>query len=187
MPDSNITKKALASAMKELMTKKSFAKISVGDICELCDMNRKSFYYHFKDKYDLVNWIYYTECVGTIQAKPYKDGWRLMEDVCTYFYENKRFYQNALQVSGQNSFREYFQTILQAVLQGYMREAFLDDENAAFFTNFFTDAFLAAIERWLLEMPCRPPRDFVRLLKTSITEFAEKIVDSMEQEGDHQQ
>ena len=53
MADSNITKKALASALKELMETVPFSKISIGDICEKCDMNRKSFYYHFKDKYDL--------------------------------------------------------------------------------------------------------------------------------------
>ena len=53
MADSNITKRALASALKELMNEKPFARISVSDICTRCDMNRKSFYYHFKDKYDL--------------------------------------------------------------------------------------------------------------------------------------
>ena len=44
MPDSNITKKALAQSLKELMGKQSFAKISVADICEGCGMSRKSFY-----------------------------------------------------------------------------------------------------------------------------------------------
>lgn len=57
MADSNITKRALAAALKELMEQKPFSKINVADICEKCGMNRKSFYYHFKDKYDLVNWI----------------------------------------------------------------------------------------------------------------------------------
>ena len=60
MADSNITKRALASALKELMNEKPFARISVSDICTKCEMNRKSFYYHFKDKYNLVNWIYNT-------------------------------------------------------------------------------------------------------------------------------
>lgn len=61
MPDSSITKKALADALKQLMAEKPLQKISVGDICERCNMNRKSFYYHFRDKYDLVNWVFYTE------------------------------------------------------------------------------------------------------------------------------
>nr|WP_318682878.1 TetR family transcriptional regulator [uncultured Acetatifactor sp.] len=63
LADSNITKRALSSAFKELLESRPFSKISIGDICEKCEMNRKSFYYHFKDKYDLVNWIYYTEFV----------------------------------------------------------------------------------------------------------------------------
>ena len=63
MADSNLTKRAFARAMKALMSEKPFEKISVGDICERCDMNRKSFYYHFRDKYDLVNWIFDTEFV----------------------------------------------------------------------------------------------------------------------------
>ena len=54
MPDSNITKKALAMAMKELMEQIPFSKISVSDICEKCGMNRKSFYYHFRDISDVV-------------------------------------------------------------------------------------------------------------------------------------
>ena len=73
MPDSNITKRALAAALKELMETQPFARISVGDICQACDMSRKSFYYHFKDKYDLVNWIYYTECLTALREIDYQD------------------------------------------------------------------------------------------------------------------
>lgn len=40
MPDSNITKRALAAALKELMETQPFARISVGDICQACDMSR---------------------------------------------------------------------------------------------------------------------------------------------------
>ena len=65
MADSNITKKALATALKELMEEVPFDKLQVAQICEHCDMNRKSFYYHFKDKYDLLNWIVDTELLAT--------------------------------------------------------------------------------------------------------------------------
>ena len=49
MADSNLTKRAFASALKAIMSEKPFEKISVGDICERCDMNRKSFHNHFRD------------------------------------------------------------------------------------------------------------------------------------------
>lgn len=49
MADSNITKQALAVSLRELMAETSFDKINVAQICERCGMNRKSFYYHFRD------------------------------------------------------------------------------------------------------------------------------------------
>lgn len=58
-----ITKQALAASIKELMEREPLSKISVGDITSNCGVNRQTFYYHFKDKYELVNWIYYTETV----------------------------------------------------------------------------------------------------------------------------
>ena len=48
MADSNITKNALANALKSLLEEMPFQKISVSDICARCDMNRKSFYYHLE-------------------------------------------------------------------------------------------------------------------------------------------
>ena len=64
MADSNITKKIMAEALKELSETMPFAKISIGDICKHCNMSRKTFYYHFKDKEDLVNWIFDTEFIA---------------------------------------------------------------------------------------------------------------------------
>ena len=110
MPDSNITKKALAMAMKELMEQIPFSKISVSDICEKCGMNRKSFYYHFKDKYDLVNWIFDVEFFQAVHVRDYNLpnwSWRFLEDSCQYFYENQSFYRKALQIEGQNSFVDF--------------------------------------------------------------------------------
>ena len=49
MAEAGVTKKVLAYALKSLMASRPLSKITVGDICEACDMNRKSFYYHFRD------------------------------------------------------------------------------------------------------------------------------------------
>ena len=92
--------------MKQLMAAEPFSKISVGDICQVCQMNRKSFYYHFRDKYDLVNWIFQTEFLTAVQRRPYESTWALIGDLCEYFYENRAFYHNALSVEGQNSFQD---------------------------------------------------------------------------------
>ena len=53
---SNITKKALASSLKKILSKKEFNKITINDITEDCGVNRQTFYYHFKDIYDLMEY-----------------------------------------------------------------------------------------------------------------------------------
>lgn len=48
----------IADAMRRLMEKKPLDKIRVTDICREAEIGRPAFYYHFKDKYDLVTWIF---------------------------------------------------------------------------------------------------------------------------------
>ena len=53
---SQVTKRALEQSLKNLLLKKPLTKITVGDIADDCGINRMTFYYHFKDIYDLVEW-----------------------------------------------------------------------------------------------------------------------------------
>ena len=53
---SQVTKRALEQSLKNLLLKKPLTKITVNDIAEDCGINRMTFYYHFKDIYDLVEW-----------------------------------------------------------------------------------------------------------------------------------
>lgn len=169
MADSNITKRALSMALKALMEEQPFSKINVGDICEKCDMNRKSFYYHFKDKYDLLNWIFDTEIISFMQTLSETDqfGQRIevVQDVCVYFYENRNFYRKALRIEGQNSFKEHFREYIMPVLK--IRLAYLlKTEVDEFELDFFTDAAVCTIERWLMDKNCMPPDEFIsRLMK----------------------
>ncbi len=160
MADSNVTKRALADGLKELMERNSFAKISVGDICETCGMNRKSFYYHFRDKYDLVNWIFYTEFVHTLNYRPEDNGWNHLADVCRYFYDNKRFYCKALKIEGQNSFRDYFHDILESILLEYLKLYFGNEKDSEFAAEFFSDAVICAVIRWLTSKEPEPAEVF---------------------------
>lgn len=180
LPDSNITKRALAGSMKALMQRTPFAKISVGDICEDCGMNRKSFYYHFRDKYDLVNWIYYTEFVEVMQPKSYGDSWEFIQDMCVYFHQNRVFYVNALKVTGQDSFREYFGQVFRPILLESLEEEFTESEYRDFYADFFADALLLSIERWL-EADSIPPEQYVHLLRIGIEGAAKRVLQRLEE------
>ena len=147
MADSNSTKSALADAMKKLMVRKSFAKISISALCEECGLNRKSFYYHFKDKYDLVNWIFYVDFLTNMGGKNFENEWDVLVAVCNIFYQNKAFYQSALRIEGQNSFKDYFYEMLEPVMAFFVQDLF-QVQNQKLFVTFFCDAFLTAVLRW---------------------------------------
>lgn len=153
MADSNITKKALAESMKKLMSEKQFSKITVSDICELCDMNRKSFYYHFKDKYDLVNWIFDVEFISVARKKSFNDSMDVFRALFLYFEENKEFYKKALSVDDYNSFREHFRKLLPNVFSARIDEMLITEDieprKKAFCIHVLSDGFIAATERWL--------------------------------------
>lgn len=170
MADSNITKRALAQALKQLMSQQPLEKISVGEICALCEMNRKSFYYHFKDKYDLVEWIFESEFIAQIKDIDPTDQWTFLRTLCDYFYQERTFYIRALEVRGQNAFRDYFREFFYHSVEPFLaleKEPGHQDEVAAFYSHFISDAVLLAIIRWLTEGARLSPEDFVRLMRES--------------------
>lgn len=170
MADSNITKRALATALKELMNELPFEKINVAHICQRCDMNRKSFYYHFKDKYDLVNWIFDTEFlpIALADGGKYSDREDFIMSVCGYFYENRGFYRKALQIKGQNSFSDHFREFCVPLLRDRFVYLCGEDISDDFLLTFYTDAVMCAIERWLLDKECMPPEELVHKLKHTV-------------------
>lgn len=54
---SQITKRALEASLKNVLRTKPLNKITINDLAEDCGINRMTFYYHFKDIYDLVEWV----------------------------------------------------------------------------------------------------------------------------------
>ncbi len=156
MAESNSTKLALASSLKKLTGKTPLDKISVTDICRECGVNRKSFYYHFQDKYDLVNWIFDSEFDSIAGQRDGSDGLRALLRLLEYLYENRSFYRRALNVRGQNSFADHFRDRLTASVRSGLRLGSLS-ETMEFRINFFADAFICAIERWLMGRETMPP------------------------------
>lgn len=168
MPDSSLTKRALAQAIKELMNEKPLVKISIADIVDRCQMNRQSFYYHFRDKYDLVNWIFYTELITELQNSPNKDEYEELKNICRYLYDNRAFYINALKFTGQNSFYEYFGEVIYQLLKAAFNESFGNSDQSDFNAMFYADALRACIFRWLTSGAKMPPDEFVGKIRSAL-------------------
>ena len=177
MADSNITKLALSNALKELLEEQAFEKISVADICDRCGMNRKSFYYHFRDKYDLVNWIFDTEFVELNQVHAlysrdgsysFDDRWKNIEIMCNYFYDNRTFYRRVLKVDGQNSFASHFREFIRPLFRLRVEDLLGMDDVPELVYDFVVDGVICAIERWLLDKNGISDVEFMYSLKKMI-------------------
>lgn len=97
MAASDSTKNAIVSGIKELVSKKTLDKVSVIEIANTCGINRNTFYYHFEDKYDVINWIFYNELEPVISPYISEDNWsECVIALCKRFENEKSFYTNAL-------------------------------------------------------------------------------------------
>ena len=131
-------------------------------------MNRKSFYYHFRDKYELVNWIFDTEFIEAVKDSRCVTVESAFDVLLCYFYDNRNFYRKALQINGQNSFSEHFRELCQPVFTAALENTYEDKKVTKFHVNFLADALMCAILRWLSTPQCLPADEFASLLKQSL-------------------
>lgn len=61
------TEEKLGRALKDLMSKEPLDQISVKRLTAICGINRQTFYYHFRDIYDLLTWIFLNETIQEIK------------------------------------------------------------------------------------------------------------------------
>lgn len=159
------TKQALAKSLKQCMETKPFEKISVTNITEGCYLNRKSFYYHFQDKYDLLTWIFDSESQKYLSNKVYKNEWDSMVDLFTYLDNNRKFYRKALRVEGQNSLQEHFHKMLFSAVHEYLIQTTGKNDLNEFYIQFFVDAFFCAMMRWLEQEATVGPQEFIHKIE----------------------
>lgn len=130
------TKKSIAEALKTLLMQYTIDKISTRDICNVCGISRQTFYYHFKDKYALLAWIYINDCANAYKDKveEEKNIFSLQRIECTLgvVLKNKAFYKKALDDKSQNSLQSYIHShcvnVIEAYYKNYLNVSALDKE-----------------------------------------------------------
>jgi probable dihydroxyacetone kinase regulator len=154
MSNANITKGAIALAMKQLMEQVPFNLITTADIMDKCGISRKTFYYHFRDKYEVVNWIFSTEIVdGILESTTYENWMNGSFKLCRYILENKTFYKNAVGASGQNCFIQFLHTLTEMQVKKLCRDelekGILTEDDFTFLVEFYYHAFLGVFVKWV--------------------------------------
>lgn len=168
-------KVALGESLKKLMREKPFSAITVDAICRGAQTSHRNFYRHFKDKYDLLNWVYQTDFLQYITVDLTKPIWGYLSDICGHLHSDRKFYLNAFAVSGQNSFREFCMQRLTPRLMLDFGAAFDDEKLAQFCLRHITDAVFDHFQIWLSQEPCTPPDEYAKRMTAFVTALARNI------------
>lgn len=144
MKEQTITKQAIIYSFKKLMKEKQFDKISVSDITNTCHLNRQTFYYHFQDKYELMNWIYYNEIflplVNKLETNDYDEAFKTMFKT---MYNEKYLYMNALSMNTEYGFKQYLYSVLEELIKMNIENKKSQD------IKFYTYGLVGLIIEWV--------------------------------------
>ena len=125
--NSQNTKKMLADMLISLLQTKPISKITVSEIVNLCDINRKTFYYHFQDVYDLLEWHLNNE-VSRAASKFYSS--KDINDTISYSFDYMSQNPHLKNLIQDPLAREKITHILQKAIYSTVYQYIEDFENA---------------------------------------------------------
>lgn len=100
------TKGMFADELEAMMRSTPLSKVRVADLCARCGVERRVFYYHFKDKYDLVAWMFERDLLAASDGRsPYSEA--LYAASHQRLWERRDFYRRAFEEDSQNSINRY--------------------------------------------------------------------------------
>ena len=175
---SQITKRAMEAALKKLLLEKPLTKITVSDITEECGMNRMTFYYHFKDIYDLVEWACLEDATKALEGKKTAETWQ--QGFLQIFYavrENKPFIMNVYHCVSREQVEKYLQPLVDRLLLDVINEEVgemkVRDEDKQFIAQIYSYIFIGLMLDWIKDDMREDPQQIVdrlaRLIKGSVS------------------
>ncbi|MDK2936031.1 MAG: hypothetical protein PWP62_1039 [Eubacteriaceae bacterium] len=179
MSDTSITKKALADGFKELLKIKNFEKITIADITSKCRLNRQTFYYHFQDKYDLINWIVYQEGILMVKKDLTIDNWyQKVSELLKTMKKDKLFYQTTLKDIEGTEFSNYLFSVTRDIFIEMFDHIHLTDSSEHSITDnkkYFVAEFLSygvvgMITSWAKNGMKQDPEEITESIRDIISE-----------------
>ena len=176
---SQVTKRALEQSLKHLLLKKPLTKITVGEIAEDCGINRMTFYYHFKDIYDLVEWSCLEDATRALDEKKTYETWQqgLLQSF-EAVQQNKPFILNVYRCVHGEQVEKYLQPLVDQLLLDVLNEEVgemqVRDEDKQFIAQVYSHIFIGLMLDWIKDGMREEPRPIVdrlsRLIKGSMKE-----------------
>jgi len=149
-----MTKKFLADSLKNLMKTKPLNKITVQEIVDSCKLNRRTFYYHFKDIYDILEWIYKKEAIVELQKHANYNTWQEgVLNLFLYIQDNKEICLCAFHSLGREHLDSFLYSVtyqlIQHVVDTQSGDLHVDEKYKIFLANFYTVAFIGLVIQWM--------------------------------------
>lgn len=184
---STLTKDAIVESLKILMRKKPLTKITISDITENCGISRMTFYYHFQDIYDLMEWACIKDARKALDHKNTYDTWdegylHIFEVV----YENKIFIMNAFECVNREQVEKYLYELTYNLLINVVEEKSeglsVREEDKRFIAEFYKYGFVGLILDWISNGMKEKPEDIIEQLKKLIQGNFEKALEIYSEE-----
>lgn len=175
---SQVTKRALEQSLKNLLLKKPLTKITVGDITDDCGINRMTFYYHFKDIYDLVEWSCLEDAKRALDEKKTYDTWQQgLLQIFKAVQENKTFILNVYRCVHREQVEKYLQPLVDQLLLNVINEEAagitVRDEDKQFIAQVYSYMFIGLMLDWIKDDMREDPQQIVeklsKLIKGSVS------------------
>ena len=174
---SQITKRALEESLKNLLLQKPLNKITINDIAEDCGINRMTFYYHFRDIYDLVEWSCLEDADRALNDKKTYETWQ--EGLINIFYavlENKPFIMNVYCCVHREQVEKYLSPLVDDLVMGVINEEAVRirvrDEDKEFIAKVYSYVLIGVMLDWIKDDMREDPKEVVarlaRLIKGSV-------------------
>ena len=151
---SNITKKALEASFKNLLMTTPLHKITINDITNECGVNRMTFYYHYKDIYDLIENMFTEDAKKIIENKVRFKSWQnAMLEIFNVVLENKviilNIYHSVSHEQVENYLNSLIYDILKDVVDKNSETLEVSEEDKKFIADFYKYAFTGVILNWI--------------------------------------
>ena len=101
------TKIMFAEELNEMLKTMPLSKVRILDLCKRCGATPQTFYYHFKDKYELVAWIFLNDFADIYGDAEADYSPQRLEEIMLHMQKRKEFYQKAYAEHSQNSINAY--------------------------------------------------------------------------------
>lgn len=181
------TKRLLRQGLSQLMMQKKIKDISVRELAELVDINRGTFYIHYRDIYDMVaqieNEMYedFKHIVESHTVPTDAGSLRFLIDFFTYISENREMVVALLSSNGDIAFLSRIQTMLHVRAMEILGSRY-PHQNARdfeFFYDFVAAGTVQLLNTWLTKETQKTPQEMaeltIRLIKSCSGIFKDDI------------